>query len=418
MIAQGDARHIPLANETAQCVVTSPPYWGLRDYGLVTWQGGDPQCQHRIGSRFDYSLSKKQRSNAGSTGQYETHTCRVCGAIRHDAGIGLEPTLEEYVANIVQVFREVWRVLRPDGTVWCNMGDSYAGTGYGKGTGGNAAISHPVNKTIEKPRFDVPPGLKPKDLVGLPWRVAFALQAEDFYLRSDIIWAKPNPMPESVRDRPTKSHEHLFLLTKSTEYFYDAEAIKETTQFSDTHRRGTKLTPPKEAANADIGHGHRDFARYTPDPVPSRNRRDVWTISTAPFKGAHFATFPPKLVEPCILAGTSPKACGVCGAPWGREIERKANYEKRETAHAPNNTPTKVDSTGWKPPTVTDSGWRPTCDHDDDTGKCLVLDPFCGSGTVGKVALEHGRRFVGMDLSAKYLELARERMRTTMGMAL
>jgi len=224
VILRADARAIPLAAGSVQCVVTSPPYWGLRDYGI-------------------------------------------------QEQLGLEAIPEGYVAALVDVFREVWRVLRDDGTLWLNLGDCY--NAYNGGSGPSSRIDHPLNeRNRQKP--SVPTGfglrnkgLKPKDLVGIPWRVAFALQADGWYLRSDIIWAKPNPMPESVTDRPTKAHEYIFLLTKSERYVYDAEAIKE-----------------------------EGVVWY------SRNRRSVWVIPSQPYPEAHFATFPEALVEPCVLAGS------------------------------------------------------------------------------------------------------------------
>jgi len=311
MIVQADARQIPLADESVHMCVTSPPYWGLRDYGLG------------------------------------------------DAGIGLEKTPDEYVANIVAVFREVWRVLRDDGTLWLNLGDSFAGGGRtsydtdakSNGRGGNfrpgaGRADGIVDERGQRNRNGIGPvmGLKPKDLVGIPWRVAFALQADGWYLRSDIIWHKTNPMPESVTDRPTKSHEYLFLLAKQPRYYYDAEAIREEETESTKSRNKYNRAVPR---SAELHHGKGYLA--TPagkiQDGRGRNRRDVWTIPTSPYKGAHFATFPPKLVEPCVLAGS----------PLGG----------------------------------------------------IVLDPFCGSGTVGQVCRLHGRRFVGLDLSMKYLrELA------------
>lgn len=241
-----------LPDEVVQCVVTSPPYWGLRDYGV----GGQ---------------------------------------------IGLEKTPEEYVQKLVEVFREVRRVLRKDGTLWLNLGDSYAGSGRG----GNNPEYWPKHKMFGKEGYadgilgrpcSVPEGLKQKDLVGIPWHVAFALQAEGWYLRSDIIWAKPNPMPESVTDRPTKSHEYIFLLTKSPRYYYDAEAIKE---------RGTIPAGTLAAKGSGEREGNRRPPEYK-EYDGTRNKRSVWTITTKPYSEAHFATFPPELPELCIKAGTKP----------------------------------------------------------------------------------------------------------------
>ena len=236
MMLRGNALHIPLANESVQRVVTSPPYWGLRDYGTAKWEGGDAECSHAPRPQIE---SSKTNTNAGALRDKPSLVCK-CGAIRIDAQLGLERTPEEYVANMVQVFREVRRVLRKDGTLWLNLGDSYWG---GKGKSGYELPHEAAERKAKGETFQNAhnvPGymtmrpadgkhdiIKPKDLVGIPWRVAFALQADGWWLRSDIIWSKPNPMPESVTDRPTKAHEYLFLLTKSATYFYDGEAIKE-----------------------------------------------------------------------------------------------------------------------------------------------------------------------------------------------
>jgi DNA modification methylase len=305
-------RELPAGS--AQTCVTSPPYYGLRDYG-------------------------------------------------HDGQIGLEATPDEYVAALVDVFREVRRVLADDGTFWLNLGDSYNADGCkGRhmGEGKNNGYSAWVNKTME--------GTKPKDLLGIPWMVAFALRADGWYLRSDIIWHKPNPMPESITDRPTKAHEYLFLLSKSPRYFYDADAIAEPVEWGNHPRtvfdNGPQQTPPgtpphsglrkwpgigaptagAREATSERGHDEREEM----EARSSRNKRSVWTVTTRPYAGAHFATFPPKLIEPCILAG----------CPEGG----------------------------------------------------TVLDPFAGSGTTGVVALRHGRSFVGIEINPEYVQLARRRI--------
>ncbi len=305
MIITADARHIPLRDGCVQCVVTSPPYWNLRDYG--------------VGNQ-----------------------------------IGLEPTPRLYVAKIVSVFAEVWRVLRDDGTVWLNLGDSYASTNPHHNHNGLGALngSNLKNKNLGRPNRYVPlvTGMKPKDLVGIPWRVAFALQAFGWYLRSDIIWAKPAPMPESVTDRPTTSHEHLFLLTKNQTYYYDAAAIAEPAVMLPQAR----LTPRNQTTGKDAqraAHRRPTYAlRSSVDQDrATRNKRDVWTIASRPYAGAHYAVFPEALVEPCILAG----------CPMGG----------------------------------------------------LVLDPFIGSGTVGAVAERLGRRWVGTDLSYQPLSTTRTAQR-------
>ena len=302
-LLQGDCldllRNLP--QETIDCCVTSPPYWGLRDYG-------------------------------------------------HEGQLGLEPTPEAYVQNMVEVFREVRRVLKPTGTLWLNLGDSYARQG---GRTSNVprhwdGRQHDPGGLHDKRALASDFGAKPKDLVGIPWRVAFALQADGWYLRQDIIWHKPNPMPESVTDRCTKSHEYLFLLAKSERYFYDHEAVKEPAIHAG---RLVKATggEAKNAQHAFAGETKAGFTTHDTLVSDTRNRRDVWTIPTKPFKGAHFAVMPEALAEPCILAG-----CPVGG---------------------------------------------------------LVLDPFAGSGTVGAVAVKHDRGFVGFDLNPEYLKLAEARIR-------
>lgn len=323
----------------AQTCITSPPYFGLRDYGV-------------------------------------------------DGQIGLEPTPEEFVAKLVEVFREVRRVLRDDGTLWLNLGDSY-NSGPSGGLGGSTLQGSQESQVGRRKAFrpgagradgnvddraqrnrngTFAPGLKTKDLIGIPWRVAFALQSDGWYLRSDIIWHKPNPMPESVTDRPTKSHEYLFLLAKSDRYYFDSEAFKEPqtkgaagsefhTGKTGEHQLGRASTKPRKSGNKERSYGG-DPGKRPDDHLGSgvpwedvdglRNRRTVWTIPTHPFKGAHFATFPPALVEPCVLAG-----CPIDGT---------------------------------------------------------VLDPFNGAGTTGLVALRNQRNYIGCELNPEYAAMARDRL--------
>jgi DNA modification methylase len=534
-----------LPDASVQTVVTSPPYWGLRDYGA-------------------------------------------------EGQIGLEPTPEAYVERMVEVFRGVRRVLRDDGTVWLNLGDSYAGSGpsgasyqsettkrraEGDGTDGAFRVSKRLadrGLTYAEKKPVPPPGLKPKDLVGIPWRVAFALQADGWYLRSDIIWSKPNPMPESVTDRPTKAHEMLFLLAKSPRYFFDADAVREgvgeprVVESTNGHRQplvfgqhlglenagasnaavGVRLAAtilhlaqrqddlgllpldaevrqqiPQDRSGATVvdvpvvrraaaeaarfadgdvsakeflgemhrlcvalpdgddlkeawrsatvavdsdgdgavrvddaseigqvqrvhvgqskpqvrrakvpdgwdqgagGHGtiHRDGrteATYQEAELkPGRNPRSVWNIATEPFPGAHFATFPKKLVEPCVKAGTSERGCcAECGAPWTRQVDVEPMKFRPSARHvfkreAGNVTAeglrTTLNGTLEEAAKRTTTGWNPTCDHPEQTVPCTVLDPFCGSGTVGVVALRLGRSFVGIELNPEYAEVARNRI--------
>ena len=300
---QGDARAIPLRDGCAQTVVTSPPYWGLRDYGV--------------------------------SGQ-----------------IGLEDTPDLYVATLVGVFREVRRVLRDDGTVWLNLGDSYFGANWrgsvaigtkqatNRGANGSQHSLHSFRQTWASIT-----DLKPKDLIGIPWKVALALQADGWWLRSDIVWNKPNPMPESVLDRPTRSHEYIFLLAKSATYYYDADAIREPMAEASESRYAYAFGGPKNVA---LKNGDKPTALVGDRTMTDgRNKRSVWTVNAEPTPEAHFATFPRKLIEPCILAGSR----------------------------------------------IGD----------------LVFDPFIGSGTTGKVAERLGRQWVGLELSSEYIEIAKNR---------
>lgn len=326
------AEHVAdiLPPESVQTVVTSPPYYGLRDYGV-------------------------------------------------EGQIGLEATPEEYIAKLVDVFRGIRQVLRPDGTVWLNLGDSYCS---GMRSEYDEDRKHPRARAGQH-RPPSPVWAKPKDLLGIPWRVAFALQADGWYLRCDIIWAKPNPMPESVTDRPTKAHEYIFLLSKNPRYYYDAEAIKEPLARPEALLR--KTPDVFGGRNKHEGYGTRKYSgnEYV-GTYTGRNRRSVWTIATQPFPEAHFATFPEKLVEPCILAGTSPHACPVCRAPWKRVVERERTGER----------------------------WEPTCtcEGNDGSGKCIVLDPFAGSGTTLLVAERLGRQAVGIEINPEYVEMAKRRL--------
>jgi DNA modification methylase len=357
LLARADARALPLRDGSVQCCVTSPPYWGLRDYG--------------------------------TPGQ-----------------LGLEPTPEEYVEHMVEVFREVRRVLRDDGVLWLNLGDSYAA---------NRSYQVPDSKHVDVGNnggMSVPPGLKPKDLVGVPWRVAFALRADGWWLRSDIIWHKPNPMPESVTDRPTRSHEYLFLLTKAARYYYDAEAVKERSTGQTGAASNFKRTTKDHIIPGQSVTQHREEREPTEDNG-SRNLRSVWTVTTQPYKGAHYATFPTKIVEPCILAGTSAKgACATCGTPWERVVEREkaphvdeSSLDRFGTGEAGVHRKVGQAYQNWldaHPPRTT--GWQPTCTcGTESTRPCVVLDPFCGTATVARVAIAHGRRAVCFDISGEYL---------------
>jgi DNA modification methylase len=370
LLIRGDARRIPLADKSVHMVLTSPPYYGLRDYGC--------------------------------TGQ-----------------IGLEETPEQYVSTLVDVFREVRRVLRDDGTMFLNLGDSYnGGGGFSPDAPSNQgkAISRRA-KTFESRKRIGWDGLKPKDLIGIPWRVAFALQADGWYLRSDIIWSKPSPMPESVGDRPTKSHEYVFLFAKSANYFYDTDAVAEPA--SDPDR------PAQPAYNRALrGDPYAGQNRGTWGDVGRRNRRSVWTITTQPLKAAHFATMPPKLAVLCIKAGTSRKGCCPrCGAPWRRRV-RKSRVATRPGTDSKVNDALKsivnhvhhAAQVGNRDPLrhttdIRTVGWESTCTClEPRPVPCVVLDPFGGAGTTPLVATALGRHGIALDLKPEYLALARRRI--------
>jgi DNA modification methylase len=375
----GDAlsQLIKLPSDSVHCCVTSPPYYGLRDYGTATWEGGNPECDHRQGrpgaGRADGIVDERSQRNRDGVGAMGGD-CK-CGARRIDAQMGLEASPDEYVAAMVGVFREVRRVLRSDGTLWLNIGDSYHNYRVHKDGGttpqGFHNERHGQPESGGRNRGTRLAGIKEKDLIGIPWMLAFALRADGWWLRQDIIWAKPNPMPESVTDRCTKAHEYLFLLSKSERYYFDAAAIAEGAISNGQPRR-------------DNGDGDRfiDLGMYSGragnNADGSRNKRSVWTVATAPYRKAHFATFPPKLIEPCIMASTSEKGvCAVCGAPWVRQT----------------------------------TNWNQVCNCPlSDPIPATVLDPFFGAGTTGVVAQRLWRSCIGIDLSSKYADMSKERM--------
>ena len=284
----------------AQTCVTSPPYYGLRDYGTAKWEGGDDDCEHSISMPTKWNDPKRGtsvlRPETAHRGGSSTH-CHKCGATRIDSQLGLEETPEQYIAAMVEVFRCVWDVLEDDGTLWLNIGDSYNGSG-GQGTKPNIMSKEAAEGRGGKAiKVD---GIKSKDLIGIPWMLAFALRADGWYLRQDIIWHKPNPMPESVQDRCTKAHEYIFLMSKSQKYYFDAEAIKE-------EAIGARGGAPIKARNPEFRQGDVKFVNEGLangwQPSEDRNKRSVWTVNTKPYAGAHFAVFPTELIEPCIMAG-------------------------------------------------------------------------------------------------------------------
>jgi len=315
--------------------------------------------------------------------------------------LGLEPSPALYIEHLVEVCREIRRVLRHDGSFWLNLGDTFS------------------SRKSE--------GLRPKNLIGVPWRVALALQADGWWLRCDAILSKRNLLPEAATDRPTRSHEYLFLLTKSPTYFYDRVAVAEPLAKSNAQRTTVRYNT-RERYGADNGGNSgldRLAARMRAGEHSTRNRRSVWSITTRPYKGAHFAVMSESAVEPCVLAGTSARGvCPSCGAPWARVVERDQPHRAVEVGKNRRDggltAEHGMDRTGlshmkyneWLAAhPVRTTGWRPTCScRASEPVPALVLDPFCGSGTTGVVALKHGRSFLGIDVSETYCEMARGRI--------
>lgn len=459
-LLSGDCREMlrSLPDRSVQMCVTSPPYFGLRDYGTGTWSGGDPECAHSVGGQVQDNKAPGAITSGVRPG-VDAWTCRHCGATRTDSQIGLEPSPDAFVAEMVAVFREVRRVLRDDGVLFLNLGDSYATSGGHTSVGVTTAREGRANldaQNMVKGYRPTSGPIKPKDLIGIPWMVAFALRADGWWLRSDIIWHKPNPMPESVTDRPTTSHEHVFLLTKSSQYFFDAEAIAEPSS-PNTHLRlsqdlanqigsfrangGAKTNGPMKAVGKKAsapGSGIKHNTSYDAAvclPVASRNSRTVWTISTHSFSEAHFATFPPELAERCVKAGTSERGCcSACGAPWERVItkgepdlehkrvsggdssgEYRGQSIKDHDAHGVQNASDvkRRILEGMREKTY---DWIPTCSCDAAVVPCAVLDPFAGAFTSMLVADRLQRNGIGIELNPTYVAMAERRLRTDGGM--
>ncbi len=431
-ISQGDVLEVlrRLPDESVQCCVTSPPYYGLRDYGLPPsiW-GGDGSCPHTWQDDRYYTeqtaatASAEAFSAAGSAnaerlrrGRWrEDATCGRCGAWR--GCLGLEPDPRLFVSHLVAVFHEVRRVLRPDGTLWLNLGDSYNNRARVRPSSHQPSLNGIVDRAWREDaaaagvRMSLTEGgLKEKDLFGIPWEAALALRDDGWYLRSDIIWAKPNPMPESVRDRPTKSHEYVFLLTKSARYFYDDVAIREPSgpfkKSGPNALRGQVELRPRGNL--------QPLARQSYHPA-GRNKRSVWTVATRPSKEAHFATYPPQLISPMILAGTSAAGCCAgCGAPRRRSTRVSYTNPGNRTTNGPRSLANRAITAGFAmrlEKQVATTGWHPTCGHmDAGSVPCVVLDPFCGSGTTLVVARDLGRDYIGIELSPEYIAIAQRRL--------
>jgi len=408
-----------LPDNSVHCCVTSPPYWGLRDYGV-------------------------------------------------DGQLGLENTPNEFVDKMVQIFTEVKRVLRGDGTLWLNLGDSYGGSGKGHNIEESKNSKRPECEYISKPFRDN--YIKPKDLVGIPWMVALALRNSGWYLRQDIIWSKPNPMPESVKDRCTKSHEYIFLLSKSSKYFYDHEAIKTPIKDATVRRmiqdiegqKGSDRVPgrtngkmkavlpkrnprPSDNRKGNQGTGgipiglngssfknHKNFLKENGELLHTSkaNKKSVWEITTKGYRDAHFATYPEKLIVDCIKASTSEYGCcSKCKTPYKRVVDRKlvptakASYNSKVDAR--DLAADKLDQgsnrmkDGHKPGWVYESktlDWAADCECNAKVEECIVLDPFMGSGTTAVVSRKLNRNFIGFELNPEYIEIANKRLTKELGM--
>lgn len=360
-----------LEAESVDCCVTSPPYWNLRDYGV-------------------------------------------------DGQLGLEPHPSLYLEKLWAIFDEAQRVLKPSGTCWVVLGDTYGTTGGDLNKRDATAINTGQRAVVEKagmrggnrtcPRDDA--WLRPKQKLLIPARFAIGMQERGWLLRSDIIWAKGNPLPEPVRDRPTRSHEHLFLFVKQAKYWYDAAAIAEAV-VQDDYRPKPEIPPPHHQATGNTGLGCGSRGNGV-----TRNSRDVWTINTQPFPEVHFAVFPPALPQRCIRAGCPAQVCEECGKPWKRvvelgELRDHPDRENRTVAAEQFDADLNAYKDGGTLGKVRERktvGWQPTCECNGATVPGLVLDPFCGSGTTGQVAVEEGRRFLGFELNPKYVEMSKRRI--------
>lgn len=487
---QGNALDVlkGLPSDLAHAAVTSPPYWGLRAYkgGQEVWDG-KPGCEHEWGHIIENPLNHKN-SNRGANscvgkptreanqqmrnGRPGGSYCQKCGAWRGQ--LGNEPSPELYIQHLVSICREVKRVLRPDGVLWLNIGDSWSG--------GNRKSDKPQSFSPNNTR-DLPcgerasrmlgghPTIKPLDMVLIPSLLALALRTDGWHTRSQIVWSKTNPMPESVAGwrwekhkiklhsapgnvrgieqdaplsgissddghdhtiwqdcpgcekcsphsglvlkkgswRPTDSYEVILMLTKTDDYYCDREAVLESGTY-----------PAGESRQGGDGHKSLESGSRTTEGLHNkervgngrRNLRSVWSFPTRPFKGSHFATHPPHLVELCLKSSTSEKGCcPMCGAPWARVVERTDHVNRREPAHVPSNCPTKTDSTGWGPLTKSTNVWRPTCSCPaSDPVPATVLDPFSGAGTTALVAERMGLNSVSVDTSHEYIAMARQRL--------
>lgn len=419
-IIQGDVRQeLPkLPADFFDCIVTSPPYFGLRDYGTATWEGGDVSCEHKVRINRFVATSTLGGGKGSVSHAHEgfSEKCQRCGAIRIDAQIGLEPTLDAYLETMVAVCRELRRVLKPSGVFFLNIGDSYAtGTSAPRKPTTTRGPHVPASwaRRSQPERCGTPHGLKTKDLMLVPERLGIMLQTDGWYVRSHIIWAKKNPMPESVTDRPTSAHETIWILTKSARYYWDAEAVREDVK--DTSGVGMRAPKLDGGSGERAKNGPTAQERKTYSEIKGANCRNVWFIASQPFPGAHFATMPAKIAERCIKAGSSERGCcPTCGAPLVRVVER--SREVKSERAAPSNTGNGINRNrqfhdGFPLSESKTLDWQQSCKCSPaDQVPARILDPFGGSGTTGLVADRLGRNATLIDLNTKYMDMARDRI--------
>ena len=425
IILQGDSLEQlkTLPDESINCVMTSPPYWALRDYGTATWEGGNINCKHQSAkekSRYDYSMvnSPNQSQGKGTDAPKWKDVCPQCGAKKVDLQLGLEPTPQEYINKLCNIFDEVKRVLRKDGTCWVNLGDTYGGSnGVGwKETieNTNRKIGGGENKSLKK-ELGIQSG-QAKSLCLIPFRFSIEMVNRGWILRNVIIWHKPNCMPSSVKDRFTVDFEYLFFFVKSNKYWFEtqyephiwADRDKRSLLGRVEHKTGkTKLDNFQGGMNG-VGYGEY-----------GRNKRAVWKITTKPFKEAHFAVYPEELCETPIKAGCPEFVCNKCGNPREKIIELRSNETKRDL-HLGTKYESEEDESlvehgfhsgrKYKEPTKIDKGFA-SCFCNAGFSGGIVLDPFFGSGTTGIVALKQNKQFIGIELNKEYIEIANRRLK-------
>lgn len=443
-ILTGDAGAVlrTLPDASVHCVVSSPPYYGLRDYQTARWEGGDPGCDHRLVQQPPTGLGGPADRRDYETKPYRS-VCAACGAVRVDAQLGLEATPEAYIARLVAVFREVRRVLRADGTAFVNIADSYAGSWGNQGRKATRGQQRPINGEMLQPALDgrypdfasntglVPPGYKPKDLHLIPEQLALALRADGWWVRSRMPWLKRSCLPESVTDRPTTAVEYVYLLTKSPRYFWDEAAVRRVGVVS-AGTLAAKASAERSALD-DVASRPPEYWEYTGER--SFRNSDLFfdslgephglisdaggaplalDVNPAPFPGAHFATFPPRLIAPLIRAGTSERGCcAACGAPWVRQVAARYENPQNSTTNGPRSLERRHETAGFPvrlERRVQTIGWASACTCDAPVVPCTVLDPFIGSGTTAVVCDQLGRDCIGIDLSPGYARMAEQRV--------